>query len=129
VDGAITTAGSILARLGASLQQMEGLRDFSLQLSDSLSEGLGALVDADLAEESARLTSLQTRQQLARQSLDIANQQNQSYQIPWVGTCARRRRAGGRMAAAPRGAQPSARRRAPGIEGGSVTIREIWCHC
>jgi flagellin len=35
-------------------------------------------VDADLAEESARLTALQTRQQLATQSLSIANQQSQS---------------------------------------------------
>ena len=78
VDGAIDTAGTILARLGASLQQVEGLRDFSVQLRDSLREGLGALVDADLAEESARLTSLQTRQQLATQSLSIANQQSQS---------------------------------------------------
>jgi len=78
VDGAITTAGSILARIGASVQQVEGLRDFSVQLRDSLREGLGALVDADLAEESARLTSLQTRQQLATQSLSIANQQSQS---------------------------------------------------
>jgi flagellin len=78
VDGAVDTAGTILARLGASLQQVEGLRDFSVQLRDSLREGLGALVDADLAEESARLTSLQTRQQLATQSLSIANQQSQS---------------------------------------------------
>ena len=78
VDGAITMAGQIMARLGASLSQMEGLRDFSVQLRDSLREGLGALVDADLAEESARLTSLQTRQQLATQSLSIANQQSQS---------------------------------------------------
>jgi flagellin len=78
VDGAITTAGSILARIGASVQQVEGLRDFSVALRDSLREGLGALVDADLAEESARLTSLQTRQQLATQSLSIANQQSQS---------------------------------------------------
>lgn len=78
VDGAITTAGNVLARIGASLQQVEGLRDFSVQLRDSLREGLGALVDADLAEESARLSSLQTRQQLATQSLSIANQQSQS---------------------------------------------------
>ncbi|MGG5808884.1 flagellin [Falsiroseomonas sp. CW058] len=77
VDGAITTSGNVLARLGAALQQVEGLRDFSVQLRDSLREGLGALVDADLAEESARLSSLQTRQQLATQSLSIANQQSQ----------------------------------------------------
>jgi flagellin len=77
VDGAISAAGNVLARIGSSLQQVEGLRDFSVQLRDSLREGLGALVDADLAEESARLSSLQTRQQLATQSLSIANQQSQ----------------------------------------------------
>jgi flagellin len=41
-------------------------------------EGLGSLVDADLAEESAKLTSLQTKQQLAVQSLSIANSAPQS---------------------------------------------------
>ena len=39
---------------------------------------MGALTDADLAAESARLTSLQTKQQLATQSLSIANKQPQS---------------------------------------------------
>lgn len=78
VDSAIDAAGDILARLGAALRQIEGLQDFTRQLTDSLREGLGALVDADLAEESARLTSLQTKQQLAIQSLAIANQQGQS---------------------------------------------------
>ncbi len=78
VDGAIATAGRVLARLGAAVQQVDGLKEFTVQLRDSLKEGLGALVDADLAEESARLTSLQTRQQLATQSLSIANQQSQA---------------------------------------------------
>ena len=78
VEGAIDTVGSALATLGASLQQVEGLQDFTTQLYDSVKEGLGSLVDADLAEESARLTSLQTKQQLAVQSLSIANQAPQS---------------------------------------------------
>lgn len=78
VNGAIDLIGTTLARLGASLRQIEGLQEFTKQLTDSLKEGLGALVDADLAEESARLTSLQTKQQLAIQSLSIANQQNQA---------------------------------------------------
>lgn len=78
VDGALTTMGTRLANIGAALRQVEGLQTFTTQLNDSLKEGLGALVDADLAEESARLTSLQTRQQLATQSLSIANQQSQS---------------------------------------------------
>ena len=78
VEGAIDTMGTRLANLGANLRQIEGLSEFTKQLTDSVREGLGALVDADLAEESARLTNLQTKQQLAVQSLSIANQQSQS---------------------------------------------------
>ena len=78
VDAAISTVNTTLANLGASIRQVEGLQDYNKQLTDSIKEGLGALVDADLAEESARLTSLQTKQQLAIQSLSIANQQGQS---------------------------------------------------
>ncbi|MCC7282345.1 MAG: flagellin [Acetobacteraceae bacterium] len=78
VEAAIDTMGARLATLGATLRQVEGLQDFTKQLNDSVKEGLGSLVDADLAEESARLTSLQTKQQLAVQSLSIANQAPQS---------------------------------------------------
>jgi flagellin len=78
VEGAIDLMGTRLANFGANLRQIEGLQNFTNQLNDSIKEGLGALVDADLAEESARLTSLQTRQQLATQSLSIANQQSQT---------------------------------------------------
>jgi flagellin len=78
VEGAIDLMGTRLSNLGANLRQVEGLQNFTNQLNDSIKEGLGALVDADLAEESARLTALQTRQQLATQSLSIANQQSQS---------------------------------------------------
>lgn len=78
VDTAIDTVNNALATIGSRLGQIEGQQDFTKQLTDSIKEGLGALVDADLAEESARLTSLQTRQQLATQSLSIANQQSQS---------------------------------------------------
>jgi len=78
VEGAIDVVGDALAELGAKFRQVEGLQDFTAKLNDAVKEGLGALVDADLAEESARLTSLQTRQQLATQSLSIANQQSQT---------------------------------------------------
>lgn len=78
VEGAIDLMGTRLANLGANLRQVEGLQSFTTQLNDSIKEGLGALVDADLAEESAKLTALQTRQQLATQSLSIANQQSQT---------------------------------------------------
>jgi flagellin len=78
VNEAIRLMNGRLAELGARLTQVEGQAEFTKQLTDSIREGLGALVDADLAEESARLTSLQTKQQLAIQSLSIANQQGQS---------------------------------------------------
>jgi flagellin len=78
VDDAIGRVNSMVAELGARLSQVEGQQEFTKQLTDSIKEGLGALVDADLAEESARLTSLQTKQQLAIQSLSIANQQGQA---------------------------------------------------
>lgn len=78
VDSAIGTIGTTLSTLGASIRQLESLSEFNKQLTDSVKEGLGALVDADLAEESAKLTSLQTKQQLAVQSLSIANQQGQA---------------------------------------------------
>ena len=78
VDSAISRVNTALATIGSRLGQVEGQQEFTKQLTDSIKEGLGALVDADLAEESARLTALQTRQQLATQSLSIANQQSQS---------------------------------------------------
>ena len=78
VDGALNTVGARLANISAGLRQVEELHAFSANLRDSLREGLGALVDADLAEESARLTSLQAKQQLAVQSVSIANQQSQA---------------------------------------------------
>ena len=78
VDGALTTVGTRLSTIASALRQVEELNAFSANLRDALREGLGALVDADLAEESARLTSLQTKQQLSVQSISIANQQGQS---------------------------------------------------
>jgi flagellin len=74
VDNAISLIGTISANLGAAGRQIEGQEAFATALMDSLKEGLGALVDADLAEESAKLQALQTRNQLAIQSLSIANQ-------------------------------------------------------
>jgi flagellin len=78
IDGAIETVGARMAMLGSASRQVEGLQDFAASLYDSVKEGLGALVDADLAAESAQLTALQAKQQLAVQSLSIANQTPQS---------------------------------------------------
>ena len=78
VQSAVTTLNTIGANLGAATQQITGIQNFTNSLSSALTAGVGALTDADLATESARLTSLQTKQQLATQSLSIANQQPQS---------------------------------------------------
>jgi flagellin len=78
VQAAIVTTASIAAGLGAASNQITGIQNFTTALSSALTAGVGALTDADLAAESAQLTSLQTKQQLATQSLSIANKQPQS---------------------------------------------------
>ena len=78
VETAITKDNTIAANLGAVSQQIAGIQTFTCSLSSALTAGVGALTDADLASESARLRSLQTKQQLATQSLSIANKQPQS---------------------------------------------------
>jgi flagellin len=78
VQAAITTTATIAAGLGAASNQITGIQTFTTALSSALTAGVGALTDADLAAESAQLTSLQTKQQLATQSLSIANKQPQT---------------------------------------------------
>ncbi len=67
-----------LARLGTSSKALEIHSTFVTKLSDSLEKGIGNLVDADMAKESARLQSLQVKQQLGIQALSIANSAPQS---------------------------------------------------
>jgi flagellin len=62
-----------LARLGTGSKALEIHKTFVGKLSDALEKGIGNLVDADLAKESARLQSLQVKQQLGIQALSIAN--------------------------------------------------------
>jgi flagellin len=78
VDSAIANLNVKIAKLGEAAQQISGLQVFTTSLSDSLTSGLGALTDADMAAESAQLQSLQTKQSLGIQALSIANQQPQS---------------------------------------------------
>ena len=74
LNAAITQIGATLTNLGAATVQLQGLKSFTDQLSDSNTTSLGSMVDANLSEESAKLSSLQTKQSLAIQSLSIANQ-------------------------------------------------------
>ncbi|MBM2575676.1 flagellar protein [Jannaschia sp. Os4] len=64
--------------LGVAENSIETQQEFLSSLSDRLDSGIGAMVDADMEEEAARLQSLQVQQQLATQSLSIANQAPQN---------------------------------------------------
>jgi flagellin len=67
-----------LANLGSDVQRIKSQSEFIRQAEETVKIGLGALVDADLAKESANLTSLQVRQQLGVQAIGIANTSPQS---------------------------------------------------
>ena len=73
ISTSINNLNSSLARLGTASKSLGIHKDFVGKLSDSLEKGIGNLVDADLAKESARLQSLQVKQQLGVQALSIAN--------------------------------------------------------
>lgn len=73
VETALTTATSRMAALGAESKRIDQHLVFISKLADTLETGIGQLVDADLAKESARLQALQVQQQLGAQALSIAN--------------------------------------------------------
>ncbi|EKE74997.1 flagellin, partial [Oceanibaculum indicum] len=70
-ESAVNTA---LGNIGADTRKLNFQDDFIGKISDAVEVGLGSIVDADLAKESAKLQALQIQQQLASQSLSIANQ-------------------------------------------------------
>lgn len=78
VNSSIDNLNAALTRLGAGATALEQSRTFASQLSDVIEIGIGNLVDADLAVESANLQALQVQQQLGIQALSIANQSPQS---------------------------------------------------
>ncbi len=78
IDVEITAVGQALGSLGANSKSIDFLTTFTSTISDAVTEGLGALVDADLAKESAQLQALQVKQQLGIQALSIANQRPQT---------------------------------------------------
>jgi flagellin len=78
MTAALQTATNKLSSLGTSSTGLDTHLTFVGKLQDSLDTGVGNLVDADLAKESAKLQSLQTKQQLGVQALSIANQTPQS---------------------------------------------------
>ncbi len=74
IDSAITDLNNAMATMGSQAAALDIQNDFLGTLSDVIEQGIGNLVDADLAKESARLQSLQIKQQLGAQALSIANQ-------------------------------------------------------
>lgn len=78
IEGLIDTAIGAAASFGSVEGRINTQADFISSLSDSLTSGIGAMVDADMEEASARLQALQVQQQLGVQALSIANQSPQS---------------------------------------------------
>jgi flagellin len=77
IEGMLQTSIDAAAAFGSSQKRIEIQSEFVSQLTDSLKTGIGAMVDTDMEEASARLQALQVQQQLATQALSIANQQPQ----------------------------------------------------
>jgi len=77
LDDSITQLNAALGELGSQAKQIEAHNGFVSKLMDTLESGIGNLVDADLAKESAKLQALQVQQQLGAQALSIANQSPQ----------------------------------------------------
>ncbi len=78
IESMIQSAITASASFGSAERRIDIQADFVSKLTDSLKSGIGTLVDADMEEASARLQALQVQQQLAIQSLSIANQSPQS---------------------------------------------------
>lgn len=74
----LDNVNAVLTRLGAGATALEQNKTFANKLSDVIEVGIGNLVDADLAKESATLQALQVKQQLGIQALSIANSAPQS---------------------------------------------------
>jgi flagellin len=73
LNASISNVNQALGNLGSQAKQIEAHLGFVGKLTDVLETGVGNLVDADLAKESARLQALQVQQQLGAQALSIAN--------------------------------------------------------
>jgi flagellin len=78
VNTSITNLGTQLATWGAGSKRLDMHQRFVTKLQDALTSGVGSMTDADLSKESAKLQSLQVKQQLGIQALSIANGAAQS---------------------------------------------------
>jgi flagellin len=78
IQTSLTNVNSALAKLSAGAAKFSIQATFAQKLSDTLTQGIGNLVDANMAQESAQLQALQVKQQLGVQALSIANQAPQT---------------------------------------------------
>ncbi|MBB5571460.1 MULTISPECIES: flagellin [Rhizobium] len=78
VQTALNSMTSMGSRLGSISTRIDLQTSFASSLKDSIESGVGKLVDADMEQESSKLSALQTQQQLAVQSLSIANSSSQN---------------------------------------------------
>jgi flagellin len=78
IQTSLTNVNSAMAKLSSGAAKFSIQASFSQKLSDTLTTGIGNLVDANMAQESAMLQSLQVKQQLGIQALSIANQAPQT---------------------------------------------------
>jgi flagellin len=78
IQASLVNVNSALAKLSAGSAKFSIQATFTQKLSDTLTTGIGNLVDANMAQESASLQSLQVKQQLGVQALSIANQSPQT---------------------------------------------------
>ena len=78
IQTSLTNVNAALAKLSSGAAKFSIQGTFAQKLSDTLTQGIGNLVDANMAQESAMLQSLQVKQQLGIQALSIANQSPQS---------------------------------------------------
>jgi flagellin len=78
IQASLTNVNSALAKLSSGAKKFSIQATFAQKLSDTLTTGIGNLVDANMAQESALLQSLQVKQQLGVQALSIANQAPQT---------------------------------------------------
>lgn len=74
LNEAIINVSASLSAIGTGSKSLASHLSFIAKLQDTVDGGIGNLVDADLAKESAKLQALQTKQQLGVQALSIANQ-------------------------------------------------------
>ncbi|MCO5162611.1 MAG: flagellin [Mesorhizobium sp.] len=78
VETALAEMTDAATTLGATKSRIDLQKEFTSSLMDSIDRGVGQLVDADMTEESSRLSALQTQQQLGIQALSIANSNSQN---------------------------------------------------